>query len=102
VVERDGGHLSLFVVRKKGRIYAYENDCPHQRVPLNWLPDEFLDAEQAAIECSTHRARFRIEDGYCTVGPCVGRSLTPVPVAVKEGEVILLRGEVPVRTVTQS
>ena len=37
------------------------------------------------ILCATHGALFRIEDGHCLSGPCVGESLTPLPVSI-EGE----------------
>jgi nitrite reductase/ring-hydroxylating ferredoxin subunit len=41
-----------------------------------------------------HGARFRIADGYCVFGPCLGKSLAAVPVAVVDGMVVL-NGPVP-------
>ena len=69
---------SLFVVRNKDAIHAYENRCPHTGVELNWQPNVFLDAELKHIQCGTHGALFRIEDGFCIYGPCAGASLTPI------------------------
>jgi nitrite reductase/ring-hydroxylating ferredoxin subunit len=43
-----------------------------------------------AIVCSAHGARFRIEDGLCTSGPCHGESLEAVPVRLdEEGRVVV-------------
>ncbi|MCP4326879.1 MAG: Rieske (2Fe-2S) protein [Alphaproteobacteria bacterium] len=70
----------VFVIRRGGEVHAYENTCPHTGTPLETLPDRFLTADQSLILCSTHGARFRIDDGYCVAGPCEGRRLTPVAV----------------------
>jgi len=76
---------ALFVVRQGGRVFAYENSCPHTGSPLDWVPDRFLDLEKRHILCATHGALFRIEDGYCLAGPCAGKSLKSVSITVKSG-----------------
>lgn len=81
----------IFVVRRDGRVYGYRNVCPHRGTSLDWLPDQFLDAEREYIQCATHDARFRVEDGYCVAGPCSGKSLAAVPVAVVDGEIVIER-----------
>lgn len=86
---RLAGGLEVFVVRKGEYVFAYENSCPHTGVTLNWLPDRFLDRGAETIQCDVHGARFRIEDGACLFGPCAGRGLTPVPVHIEQGEVVL-------------
>jgi nitrite reductase/ring-hydroxylating ferredoxin subunit len=83
---------AVFVVRKAGALHAYDNACPHLGTPLNFLPDRFLDRDGRHLLCSTHGALFRIEDGYCIAGPCLGKSLRPVPIAVEGGEIVLLGG----------
>ena len=50
--------LRLLVVRREGRVYAYQNRCPHRGVALEWQPDQFLDASASLIQCSTHAALF--------------------------------------------
>jgi len=70
--------LFCFAVRHQGRLYLYRNSCPHTGVTLNWLPDQFLTEEGDYLQCSLHGALFRIEDGFCVRGPCVGRSLQTV------------------------
>ena len=56
------GHDYRFAVRKDGRVHVYVNSCPHIGLPLEPLPDRFLDAKRQHIICSAHGARFRIED----------------------------------------
>ncbi|WP_408005462.1 Rieske (2Fe-2S) protein [Pseudomonas huanghezhanensis] len=70
--------MKMLVVRRAGQVYAYQNRCPHRGVPLEWLPDQFLDTSASLIRCATHGALFLIEDGQCIAGPCEGKSLTPV------------------------
>ena len=85
---RDGTDLrSIFVVRAGATLRAYENSCPHTGGPLDWVPDQFLTREKDTILCATHGALFRIDDGHCLAGPCVGERLTPLPVRVEGGEV---------------
>ncbi|SEM91868.1 Ferredoxin subunit of nitrite reductase or a ring-hydroxylating dioxygenase [Pseudomonas sp. ok272] len=65
----------LFAVRREGRVYLYENRCPHRGVSLEWQPDQFLDPSASLIQCATHGALFLIENGECVAGPCEGQSL---------------------------
>lgn len=81
--------VSGFVVRKAGQVYAYRNACPHTGVPLEWLPDQFLDMGNSFIQCSLHGALFVIEDGRCLRGPCVGDHLQPLSVELRGDEVWL-------------
>ena len=67
----------LFAIRLDNRIYAYWNICPHRGIPLNWIPDQFLDPDGELIQCSSHGALFEIATGQCIAGPCSGDSLQP-------------------------
>ncbi|MCF6188991.1 MAG: Rieske (2Fe-2S) protein [Cocleimonas sp.] len=80
----------IFVIRKDDQVYAYQNVCPHAQAPLEWNPDEFLDAEKENIICALHGAIFSIEGGGCLGGPCEGIGLTAVPVEVQEGEIVVI------------
>jgi nitrite reductase/ring-hydroxylating ferredoxin subunit len=82
------GH-SLLVIRRDGHIYAYRNSCPHLGIELNWVPDQFLDRAGDLIQCSTHGALFRIEDGSCIAGPCRGKHLQAIRCAVSDGQITL-------------
>jgi len=76
--------LELFVIRKQQRFYAYLNRCPHTGVNLNWFPNQFFDIDQHYIQCATHGALFKVENGYCVRGPCAGASLLSVPVIIQD------------------
>ena len=75
----------IVVVCKRGRIFAYLNSCPHQAMPLETFPDKFLNEEATLFICSTHGARFRVEDGFCVTGPCKGKSMSPVAIEISSG-----------------
>lgn len=74
----------LFAVRKDGQLYAYRNRCPHRGIPLEWLPNQFLDVSASLIQCATHGALFLIESGECVAGPCAGQALQVL--AIREDE----------------
>lgn len=80
---------AVFVLRHEGAIRAYRNVCPHQGTPLEMAADEFFDRGRGLLLCRTHGALFRPSDGYCIAGPCAGRSLTPAPVRVIDGILVL-------------
>jgi nitrite reductase/ring-hydroxylating ferredoxin subunit len=77
----------LFAVKKNGAIYVYQNACPHLGIQLEWQPDQFLDIDESMIQCSSHGALFRIEDGECLMGPCQGESLIALDFAMNDGQI---------------
>jgi nitrite reductase/ring-hydroxylating ferredoxin subunit len=79
----------IVVVRKGGKFFAYVNSCPHQAMPLETFPDKFLNEDGTLFVCSTHGARFRVEDGYCISGPCERKSLLSLPLRLENGELRL-------------
>jgi nitrite reductase/ring-hydroxylating ferredoxin subunit len=90
----DGGSAGFTVagtlvlaVRQGDTVFAYVNSCPHVGTPLDMWPGRFLTKDGGHILCATHGALFRIEDGHCVAGPCVGQGLTPIDVAVQYGKV---------------
>lgn len=81
----------LFIIKKEGKVYAYENQCPHAGINLEWQEDDFLDNEKNHIQCSVHGALFNIENGDCMGGPCNGEGLTSAEIEVdKDGNVLLI------------
>jgi len=81
--------LDILVVRRGQGVYAYVNSCPHTGSPLDWVEHDFLSLDKRHIQCAMHAALFRLTDGRCVAGPCAGAGLTPVPVEVKAGLVIV-------------
>ena len=94
-LEQDGRLYDVFVVRRGQQAYCYLNRCPHAGSPLDWMPDQFLSLDRRYIQCATHAALFRIEDGVCIAGPCSGDALVQVPVMLEDGKVILPAGGIP-------
>jgi len=91
----EDGEAALFLVRKEGEIFAYRDVCPHYgRTRLAWKRDAYLSADGTEIQCSVHGARFRIRDGVCTIGACLGQKLDAVPAEIREGQVFVAIGEV--------
>lgn len=95
----DGGSLGVLpnargrdqavLVRKGNRVFGYVNNCPHyDRAPLGWKKDEFLDGAGAHIMCAAHGALFRIDDGECVIGPCMGSALSPLDIKIENGDVL--------------
>ena len=82
------GRPPFFVVRTGDRVRGYLNTCPHQGTPLDWKPDTFLTYDKSLIQCSTHWAKFSIEDGQCVAGPCLGKSLGSIAVRIVGGNVV--------------
>ncbi len=80
----------VFVVKKDGELYAYENECPHAGINLEWQEDDFLDMDKNHIQCSVHGALFKIENGDCLGGPCNGEGLTPAKIELDDNGNILL------------
>ena len=80
----------ILVVRSNNRVFGYINRCPHTGGPLDWMPDQFLSFDKRHIQCATHAALFRLDDGICVAGPCSGDHLTAVPLQVEAGNIYLL------------
>ena len=78
----------VFAVKKQGKIYVYENACPHLGIQLEWTEDAFLDAEGTLIQCSMHGALFKIDDGECILGPCQGQSLNAIEFKLEGDQII--------------
>jgi len=88
-IERSGEPQEIFVVRRGDHAFAYANRCPHVGTPLDWQPDVFLNHARTLIQCATHGALFRIDDGFCIAGPCRDERLTPVGLNIIDGEIRL-------------
>lgn len=79
----------VILVRRHGVLRAYANSCPHQGVPLETFPDKFLTADGSQFVCSAHGARFRVDDGVCVSGPCLGKGLTPLTIEIVDQDVLI-------------
>lgn len=85
----------LFAVKKRNEIFLYLNRCPHQALPLEWEPDNFLDSEGLYLKCANHGALFILETGECIQGPCLGDALWALEYRQEDGMVIIEEEELP-------
>ncbi len=74
-----------FALRLHGHLGAFVNHCPHQGLPLNWRPHDFLSVDRLHIVCANHGAVFDCYSGHCLGGPCAGGGLAPWDVREQDG-----------------
>lgn len=84
-----GEFVSGFVIRFKGKPYAYVNQCAHVSVELDWNEGDFFTAQQDYLVCATHGAHYRPDNGFCVMGPCKGKSLKPIEVIEQNQKIII-------------
>jgi nitrite reductase/ring-hydroxylating ferredoxin subunit len=92
---RDGGPLALMAIRRGHDVGVHVNSCPHWGSPLDIRPGRFLDRTGTLIQCSTHGALFRIDNGLCVKGPCLGAQLVRVPVRMEEPDLLVIDVDAP-------
>jgi nitrite reductase/ring-hydroxylating ferredoxin subunit len=82
--------FSIIVIRWGRQVFGYVNKCPHDGVHLDWERNQFLDPNGIRLMCGKHGALFELGTGTCIEGPCKGRSLQPVPLAILEGDICVV------------
>lgn len=87
---RVGAPSSFIVVRVGEGWAAYQNLCPHWRIPLSSVDDGIYNDARGYLVCSSHAAVFRTRDGQCVSGPCEGEGLTPLRVE-EQGDWLVIR-----------
>ncbi|MEP7049182.1 MAG: Rieske 2Fe-2S domain-containing protein [Pseudomonadota bacterium] len=80
--ERGGELLEGFLLRHASGYFAYLNRCPHWSVDLDMGDGRFYAEDVDRIYCKNHGALFRVSDGMCDHGPCLGRALHSFAVAL--------------------
>ncbi len=83
----------VILVRKANQVFAWLDACPHyaQGTSLAWKKHQYLNAQASHIVCFAHGAQFDIETGKCISGPCVNQYLTPVPIAIHQKQIRLIK-----------
>ncbi len=86
-----GAPRRVIVTRRAGVVRGWLDNCPHYDggSPMAWRRDAYLDGSGTYLACHAHGALFDIDSGACVIGPCLGRSLTPVTLRVADGRVML-------------
>ena len=75
-----GSHRPILVVSDQGRVYAFDNRCPHMGFPL-----DRGSVEDGILTCHWHHARFDLASG-CTFDLWAD-DVPTCPVEVRGGEV---------------
>ena len=81
--------IRLIIFRQGKMASGFINRCPHFQLPLS-NDGHFMMWDEETIMCIHHSAVFRLTDGYCTDGPCLGAALDSIPLEVV-GEEILVK-----------
>ena len=89
-VDRGGYVDPAFVIRYRGRPFAYLNRCGHVPVELDWQPGEFFDDSRIYLICATHGALYAPESGRCLGGRCNGKGLQPLAISESDGLIFLV------------
>ncbi len=84
IAQVPGRPTSVILIRDGETVKAYVNNCPHQQVPLNEAYKVDVNPFAKTLKCSVHDAWFKIADGECVEGPCLGDHLTPFPIRIDE------------------
>lgn len=91
------GQDTIFIVHLKQGPVAYKDVCPHYgSTSLPWRKNAYLNASCSKIVCAAHGAQFELETGLCISGPCLGESLTPVPLTIADDGWLLAMVDDPV------
>ncbi len=80
----------ILVTRKGRTFHGFENACPHQGTRLDGHTGEFMDAAGNFLTCARHNAQFDLDTGYCFIGPCQGKALTPIRLVIDDGDVCVV------------
>jgi nitrite reductase/ring-hydroxylating ferredoxin subunit len=89
VIDEAGKHRPwpIVVVRWGKQVFGYVNQCPHNSVKLDWERHQFLDQNGTRLMCGKHGSTFELSTGACVDGPCKGQGLTPIALAVLDGDI---------------
>jgi nitrite reductase/ring-hydroxylating ferredoxin subunit len=86
----DGQPREGFVIRHRGRLYAYRNECRHIPMTMDWVENRFLSRDHCFIQCATHGALYQIDTGLCVEGPPAGEFLKSFPVEVRDDQIVVI------------
>jgi 3-phenylpropionate/trans-cinnamate dioxygenase ferredoxin subunit len=101
VVTAGGREVAL--VKRKGRVHAVRNVCPHQtasfvggiaaddRLPGGTRTEVLLDPDRPVLSCPWHQWQFGLLDGKCTVDLTLRVKVYPVQLA--DGRVLIEMGQ---------
>lgn len=84
-----GNKRNAILVRFKGVVYAYLNQCVHMPKPLDCEKSHIFDKTGRYLQCSMHSICYDPVSGESLSEICAGKKLTALKV-VEEGEWVYL------------
>ena len=85
-----GREIECFVVRFRGELHAFVNECRHVPMTMDWVENQFFTEEGDFLLCPTHGALYLPDTGECVAGPACGKALFRVPLVERDGAVFAL------------
>jgi nitrite reductase/ring-hydroxylating ferredoxin subunit len=84
-----GQAREAFLLRYRGELHSYLNECPHWAIELDLGDGHFYDPALDRIYCKNHGALFFPATGLCETGPCLGRSLVRLQIRLSAEDVVV-------------
>jgi nitrite reductase/ring-hydroxylating ferredoxin subunit len=84
-----GRPVEAFLLKYRGALHCYLNECPHWSIELDLGDGHFYDAALDRIYCKNHGALFFPATGECETGPCLGRSLVRLQIRPNSTDVVV-------------
>ena len=82
---------SILVGKVDGAWCAYENECRHRALPIDLGASSPMSDDANFLLCHQHGALYRLRDGLCVAGPCVGEKLASVEVSEEGADLVVRR-----------
>ncbi|MEP0200620.1 MAG: Rieske 2Fe-2S domain-containing protein [Halioglobus sp.] len=83
------GERQLVAVMRAGKLYVYENQCPHSGESLDPMGGSVASGGGLTLTCQRHGAEFLSDTGQCVAGPCLGESLNSVSYKIENGDILI-------------
>ncbi len=88
-IPREGRPAEGFLARHQGNLVAYENQCRHLPLHLDFDTGRFFTPDGNHFICQTRWSIYEPLTGLCVRGPCEAESLKPLKIEVIDGVVWL-------------
>ena len=85
----DAGQRQLLVVMRAGKLYVYENQCPHSGETLDPMGGSVASGGGLILVCQRHGAEFLSDTGHCVAGPCLGEALRRVNYRIENDDILI-------------
>ena len=83
------GDRELLAVMRAGKLYVYENQCPHSGESLDPIGGSVTSGGGLTLVCQRHGAQFLSDTGQCVAGPCLGETLKSVSYKIVSDDILI-------------